>query len=100
MEIRLARPCLEDPTRFIAECHIGSKLDMEKLCNVLRAIEAKDLKCSEKLGVARFELEEKSVMIYRSGRIDIRRIRSTGEASELMEKIKYMAKDAFSDISS
>ena len=100
MEIRLARPCLEDPSRYIAECHIGKKLDIEKLCEILRKTDTKELKCSIKLGVARFELGERSVMLYRSGRVDIRRIRSEREACEVMEKIISMVKDAFSDISS
>jgi len=74
MEIRLSRPCVEDPTRYIAECHFGKKVTMERLCDILRSIGAKELKCSLKLGVARFELEGRSVMIYQSGRADIRRI--------------------------
>lgn len=97
MDIQLSRPCIEDPSRYIAECHLGKRLVMEKLCNVLRDIGVKELKCSVKLGVARFELEGRSVMVYRSGRVDIRRIRNTGEAEEVMGKIASMVKDAFSD---
>lgn len=100
MDVRLSRPCVEDPTRYIAECHLGSKLVMEKLCQVLRNIGAKDLKCSEKLGVARFELEGRSVMIYRSGRVDIRRIQTTHEAADVMGDILLMVKDALTDTSS
>lgn len=97
MDIRLSRPCIEDPSRYIAECHLGKRLVMEKLCSVLRDIGVKELKCSVKLGVARFELEGRSVMLYRSGRVDIRRIRNTGEAEEVIGKITSMVKDAFSD---
>lgn len=100
MNIRLSRPCVEDPTRYIAECHFGKRLIMEKLCEVLRNIGAGELKCSVKLGVARFELEGRSVMIYQSGRVDIRRIRSIDEAGRVMEQIRRMVKDAFSDKSS
>ncbi|MDP2767039.1 MAG: hypothetical protein Q8O41_06280 [Candidatus Methanoperedens sp.] len=100
MEIRLSRPCVEDPSMYIAECHLGKRLVMEKLCDILREIGAKELKCSIKLGVARFELEGRSVMLYQSGRVDIRRIRNTGEAQNVMELVMSMVKDAFSDISS
>lgn len=100
MEIRLARPCIEDTSRYIAECHISRKLDIEKLCEILRTSGAMGLKCSVKLGVARFEFGERSVMIYRSGRIDLRRIRSHDEARELLEKIIDMVKDAISDMPS
>ncbi|MCX9082978.1 MAG: hypothetical protein OIN83_12370 [Candidatus Methanoperedens sp.] len=100
MDIRLSRPCVDDPTRFIAECHLGKRLVMEKLCDILREIGAKDLKCSLNLGVARFELEEKSVMVYQSGRVDIRKIRNTEEARIFLEKIFSMVSEALSDISS
>lgn len=73
---------------------------MEKLCDILRQIGAKDLKCSLNLGVARFELEEKSVMLYQSGRVDIRKIRNTEEARIFLEKIFSMIQEALSDISS
>ncbi len=73
---------------------------MEKLCEVLRCAGAKDLKCSIRLGVARFELEEKSVMLYQSGRVDIRRIRNTADAQNVMELVMSMVKDALSDKSS
>jgi len=100
MEIRLSRPCVDDPTRYIAECHLGKRLDMEKLCDILREIGAKELKCSLNLGVARFELEGRSVMLYKSGRVDIRKIRTTDEARIFLEKIISLVSNALSDRSS
>jgi ArsR family metal-binding transcriptional regulator len=95
MEIRLSRPCVEDSTRYIAECHIGKKLVMEKLCEVLEEKGVRELKCSMKLGVARFDLEGRSVMIYQNGRVDIRRIQSTKVAEGVLEEIISLVQDAF-----
>ncbi len=100
MDIRLSRPCVDDPTRYIAECHFGKRVAIGKLCEILRNVGATGLKCSEKLGVARFELEERSVMIYASGRVDIRKIRNTDEARAVMGRITEIVKAAFTDISS
>jgi ArsR family metal-binding transcriptional regulator len=100
MDVRLSRPCVEDPTRYIAECHLGKRIIMEKLCELLRKKEAKDLKCSVKLGVARFDMEGRSVMIYQSGRVDIRRISSTDEARDVMGRITDFVSEALSDTSS
>ena len=100
MDIRLSRPCVDDPTRYIAECHFGKRVVIEKLCDILNDVGAKGLKCSVKLGVARFELEDRSVMIYSSGRVDIRKILNTDEARAVMEKITDLVKEALSDISS
>ncbi len=99
-EIRLSRPCVEDPTRYIAECNIGKRFDMEILCSTLRITGARELKCSIKLGVARFEMGERSVMIYQSGRVDIRRIKNTAEAEAVLEQILILAGNAIIDISS
>jgi ArsR family metal-binding transcriptional regulator len=100
MEIRLSRPCVDDPTRYIAECNLGKKVNIAKLCDILRQTCAKELKCSVRLGVARFEHEGRSVMLYQSGRVDVRKIKDTGEAEKIMEQIIYIIKDALSDISS
>ncbi len=100
MDIRLSRPCIEDPTRYIAECNLGKKVSIEKLCDILHSAGAKELKCSARLGVARFEFDGRNVMIYQSGRVDIRRIQSIDEARGVMEQIIYVVKDALSDRSS
>ncbi len=73
---------------------------MEKLCELLRGAGAKGLKCSVRLGVSRFELDERSVMIYQSGRVDIRKIRNTDEARDVMLQITDIVKEALSDRSS
>ncbi|MFU8767820.1 MAG: hypothetical protein ACNA7I_09210, partial [Candidatus Methanoperedens sp.] len=94
MEIRLSRPCVEDPSRYIAECHLGRKLDINKLCEILKRAGVKDLKCSVKLGITRYEKDGRSVMMYQSGRVDIRRIHDTTEAENVMGEITAMVKDA------
>ena len=93
MDIQLSRPCIDDPTRYIAECHLGKTLDMEETCNILRETGVDELKCSINLGVARFELEGKGVMLYRSGRVDIRKIRDAEEARIFLEKIISLLSD-------
>lgn len=100
MDIRLSRPCIEDPSRYIAECNFGKRLIMEKLCDVLHREGVKELKCSVRLGVARFELEGRSVMLYQSGRVDIRRIQNTDEAEIVLDQIASLIREAFSDTSS
>ncbi len=98
--IRILRPCVNDPTRYMAECHFGKRVAIERLCEILRSTGAKGLKCSVKLGVARFELDERSVMIYGSGRMDIRKIRNIDEGRVVMGQIIDMIKEALTDISS
>jgi hypothetical protein len=51
MDIRLSRPCVDDPTRYIAECHFGKRVVIENLCDLLRSAGAKGLKCSCKINM-------------------------------------------------
>ncbi|MFQ6061553.1 MAG: hypothetical protein ACE5J9_00025 [Methanosarcinales archaeon] len=93
--VRLVRPCVEDPNKYIAESNFERAFSMKILCSILRELGVADLKCSEGLGVARFKLLDKSIMLYRRGRIDIRRVKSEQDAIETIENVKKMIKDAF-----
>lgn len=96
-KIYLARPCVEDPTLFIAESSFNRKLDMEMVCSILREINAPETRCSTRLGVARFRLDDCQVMLYRNGRIDIRRVSSISEASNVMDRVESLISTVFSD---
>jgi len=95
MDIRLARPCVDDPTRYIAESRFPQSFDMALLCAHLRKCAMSDLKCSESLGVARFELGDKQVMLYRNGRVDVRRTIDVDDARRLLKKIESIVSCAF-----
>ncbi len=95
MEIRLARPCIDDPSRYIAESRFPQGFDMALLCAHLRKCVMSDLKCSESLGVARFELDDKQVMLYRNGRVDIRRTIDVADARLFLKKVEDIVACAF-----
>lgn len=98
-EIRLARPCVDEPGKYIAESQYSNSFLMDALCNILQTnLEEGNilkLKCSERLGVVRFELEGKTILLYRIGRIDIRRTTDIANAGLIMGKIEKMVKSAF-----
>ncbi|MCL7410310.1 MAG: hypothetical protein P1P69_07965 [Methanosarcinaceae archaeon] len=99
--IQLARPCVDEPGKYIAESQYPKGFLMDVLCSILQnnVLETKilELKCSERLGVARFELGGNTILLYRNGRIDIRRAADVADARLVMEKIEKMVKDAFTD---
>ncbi|MDF1557130.1 MAG: hypothetical protein P1P80_02965 [ANME-2 cluster archaeon] len=96
-EIFLARPCVEDPTLFIAESSFCRGLDMEIVCRTLKDLDVPEMRCSAKLGVARFRLDDWQVMIYRNGRIDIRRVTGVDNAALAMHRVEFMLDMAFLD---
>ena len=99
--IQLARPCVDEPGKYIAESKYPNGFTMDVLCSILqnKDYESKisDLKCSERLGVARFDLGGNTILLYRNGRIDIRRIADVADARHVMQKIEKIVIDAFID---
>ncbi|MCK4929128.1 MAG: hypothetical protein KAR76_05275 [Methanosarcinales archaeon] len=96
-EIFLARPCVEDPSLFIAESSFGRGMDMEIVCRILEKLDMPEMRCSIRLGVARFRLDNWQVMIYRNGRIDIRRVTNVENAADAMHRVEFMLETAFHD---
>ncbi|HUV81689.1 MAG TPA: hypothetical protein VMW53_01235 [archaeon] len=96
-EIYLARPCIEDPKLFIAESNFGRGLDMEIVCTILAELAVPEMHCSTRLGVARFRLDDWQIMIYRKGRIDIRRVSNIDDASRAIDQSEKILQNAFID---
>lgn len=94
-KIFLARPCIVDASLFIAESSFGSGLDMDVVCSILKELEMPEMRCSAKLGVARFSLDNWQVMIYKNGHIDIRRVKDIDDAAKAIEMVGIMLKDGF-----
>jgi len=92
-DIVITRPCTDAPGKFIAESSFGHKFDMGRLCNLVKSIEG--AKCSESLGVAKFDYEDRTYILYRSGRIDLRKVRDAADAAEAMKEIEARLRDAF-----
>lgn len=91
--ISLARPCTDDSDKYIAESSFSRPFSMKKLCQLLKKRVA-NLKCAEDLGVAKFEIDGKTVMIYRNGRIDMRSVKDAADAETIMEKTERLVAPA------
>ena len=96
-DIVLARPCIEDPNLFIAESNFGLDLDMEMVCRILDELDVPERRCSIRLGVARFRLDDWQVMVYRKGRIDVRRVTDVDNAADAMSRVESIVSLAFQD---
>jgi len=92
-QIIITKPCTDAPKKYIAESSFGRKFSMERLCGLLKSVEG--AKCSESLGVARFDFKEKTLILYRSGRVDLRKIADKNEAQATMDELEAMLMEAF-----
>ncbi len=92
-DIVITRPCTDAPGRFIAESTFGRKFDMGRLCAAVKAVDGS--KCSESLGVAKFDYKDHTLILYRSGRIDLRKIAGEADARAIMAELEKMLGPAF-----
>jgi ArsR family metal-binding transcriptional regulator len=91
-EIIITRPCTDVPGKFIAESTFGRKFDMNRLCELVKSIDG--AKCSESLGVAKFDYKDRTFILYKSGRIDLRKVKDAEDADIAMQEIEAMFSDA------
>jgi ArsR family metal-binding transcriptional regulator len=92
-EVVITKPCTDAPGRFIAESTFGRKFNMGKLCELVKSVDG--AKCSESLGVARFDFKDKTLILYRSGRIDLRKVKDAEEARATMVELEALLRSAF-----
>jgi ArsR family metal-binding transcriptional regulator len=92
-QIAIARPCRDAPGRFTAESSYGRRLDMAAICAAMGSFP--QAKCSESLGVAKFDYAEHTVILYRSGRIDLRRVKDLADAQAVMAELERTLAGAF-----
>ncbi|MEI7827232.1 MAG: hypothetical protein WCI87_05510 [Euryarchaeota archaeon] len=90
-DAKAVRPCVGGG--MVVEAHFDKGFSMQVLCRILEGI----AQCSEKLGVARFFHEGRTLTLYRSGRVDVHRVKSENEAIRLIDEIKPIIEDAFVD---
>lgn len=91
--IVITKPCTDAPGRFIAESSFGRKFRMDELCALAKSVDG--AKCSESLGVARFDYKDKTLILYRSGRIDVRKVKDADDAQATMSELEALLRDAF-----
>ncbi len=92
-QIAITRPCKDAPGRYTAESSYGRRLNMPALCELVKGFP--EAKCSDSLGVAKFDYGEHTVILSRSGRIDLRRVRDAEHAREVMGKLEQVIRGAF-----
>lgn len=91
-EVFITRPCTEAPGKYAAASSLDRKVDMDRLCVLIKDI--KDGKCSASLGVAKFDWEDRTYIVYRSGRVDLRKVSNVEEAGKAMDALESLIGDA------
>jgi len=97
-ELFVVQPCLSNSKKIMVDSRIGVEtkygvMDTFEMCRLTRncALFTKQ-KCSEKLGIATFEFENKEIVVYDNGKISIKQADSREDALAAImavEKLLY-----------
>jgi ArsR family metal-binding transcriptional regulator len=84
LEVKLTQACSDKP-EFIAEAKISGHLDMEKLHKVLCDSQSfENVTYLKKAGVLRALTKNKSIMLFRNGRVTVNCVKDAEEASSFV----------------
>ena len=81
-----SKPCMTEDGKIIATARLGKHIEISRSYELLRAKFA-DAKCSEKLGIIKINYMGKTVMVFRNGKISIRKAEDENDAIETIKKV-------------
>lgn len=88
-ELNFIKPCITERKKVLAEVKLRRGFRPEVLCEIMSKSKlAKYTKCSEDLGIARIEWKGKTILVFASGEINIRRAEDKKDALETANFIK------------
>jgi len=85
-DIRIVRPCADDPDFNTAHADLKAELDMDAVCDMME--NDGNARVSRVLGVVKFDVEGSDITVYRNGRVDMRKVRDMDHARRLMETLE------------
>ena len=87
MNIKLTQICSDKP-EFVAEVHVNICLDPSYVYEIFRTAEPfKTVSFFRTIGVVRAKYQNKSVMIFKNGKITVNSVKKLSEASDIMRMI-------------
>lgn len=87
MNIKLVQIC-SDKLEFVAEAHANISLDPSNVYDALRTVGLFQTVCFFRtIGVVRVKYQDKSVMIFRNGKMTVNSVKGLSEASDIVHMI-------------
>ncbi len=87
------KPCITEKDRIMANTTLDINLDFERMCDMLKT-EFKDVVCSQKLGIVKINWKGKTILIFKSGKVSIRKAESEDDAIKTLETVSKTLKVA------
>jgi len=80
------KPCITEKDRIIASAALDMKPGFDKMCTLLKA-EFQNITCSQKLGLVKINWNKKTIIIFKSGKISIRKAEDEDDAIKAIHKV-------------
>jgi len=92
-------PCITDAAKVAAEARFASSLekatvlkygfyDQVEICKILNLIDFfREVRCSPSLGIGRFNLGDRTVLVYKDGRINVRQAEDKEDAIHTIRQV-------------
>lgn len=90
------RPCKEKG-KFAADCDLDVNIDLRGALQKIKTKKFDSIDFSYELGVIKLSKGDTAIIIFKSGRITIRRAKTKKELEDLLETLKKVLKPYFKD---
>ncbi|KZX11768.1 ATP-dependent sacrificial sulfur transferase LarE [Methanobrevibacter filiformis] len=84
-DIVIYKPCKDEANKIMFENELPYTIDISSTCKELEKVGT--VKCSDKMGVAMLEIDEKNITLFKNGKIVARKIEDKKDAQETLIKV-------------
>ncbi|KZX16261.1 tRNA(Ile)-lysidine synthase [Methanobrevibacter cuticularis] len=84
-ELVIYKPCKDEANKIMFENELAYTVDIKKTCTELEKIGK--VKCSESMGVAMLNIDDRNVTIFKNGKIVARKVKNKEDAQDILIKV-------------
>jgi len=84
-EIVIYKPCKDEANKIMFENELPYEIDISKTCHCLEKVG--EVKCSEKMGVAMININQRNVTLFKNGKIVARKVKDKEDAQNILIEV-------------
>jgi len=84
-DIVIYKPCKDEKHKIMFETELPYTINIEETCKQLENLG--NVKCSQEMGIAMLEIQERNITVFKTGKIVARRVINKDDAENLLVKV-------------
>ena len=92
-DIVVYKPCKDEKNRIMFETELPYTININKTCENLKKLGS--VKCSEEMGIAMLEIQDRNVTIFKAGKVVARRVVDREDAENLLMRFYQVLEEIF-----